>query len=669
MKFKKIIFDNYKTFYGTQTIDLYIPQDLVNNNRKNIILIGGLNGAGKTTILKAITDVLFGKRGITDSEYKKTFANTINNTFYDEGGTTCSVSLFFEIDSGEEWNIRVKWYFDSNKNMTHDERDLFIKSAGSSQTKSKKIDNIETYNKFIDRIIPFYASPFFIFDGEEVKEVILRQKSSEMKETIHKITGMNSYRQLVQDLYKVTTDIKSKISKAARNSQVHSFKKELDEIEAELSEWNEKKKVLVDKARKQEDSINLLKEKRNSILSQNSRSRETIVKRQGTLIEKLNQEKNNLNKTLKENMISIILKENIIQLKKQLLVEHNFKNTKLMKQSSLKPYKEFMNALLNIPIEPVLTSQQIEQINKIGEDIWINQYKIELNDHSVHEIHDITQKDYEILKDYRTIEKSIIYNLINSIERLEQNIEETEQELRNAPEFKDTNNENEKIDSLTKILGEVNIRLRSYNSKIQKLNDRRKPLLNKTTRSSDDYDVETLEFQLKQTEVVIKVVNRYIIEVTELKANFIKEEFANMLIKLFRKQDEFGKIEFDISTYSVRLYNDKMQEISINDRSAGEKQMISSALIWALIKASDLNLPVVIDTPLGRLDSYHRNQLINSYYTELSEQVIILSTDTEITQDYIDIMKKYSYKQYMLDYDEKKKYTIIRDGYFDFVGE
>lgn len=669
MKFKKIIFDNYKTFYGTQTIDLYIPQDLVNNNRKNIILIGGLNGAGKTTILKAITDVLFGKRGITDSEYKKTFANTINNTFYDEGGTTCSVSLFFEIDSGEEWNIRVKWYFDSNKNMTHDERDLFIKKAGSSQTKSKKIDNIETYNKFIDRIIPFYASPFFIFDGEEVKEVILRQKSSEMKETIHKITGMNSYRQLIQDLYKVTTDIKSKISKATRNSQVHSFKKELDEIETELSEWNEKKKIVLDKAKKHEDSINILKEKRNSILSQNSRSRETIVKKQGTLIEKLNQEKNNLNKTLKENMISIILKENIIQLKKQLLVEHNFKNTKLMKQSSLKPYKEFMNALLNIPIEPVLTSQQIEQINKIGEDIWINQYKIELNNHSVQEIHDITQKDYEILKNYRPIDKSVIYNLINSIEILEQNIEEIEQELRNAPDFKDTNNENEKIDALTKILGELNIRLRNYNNKIQKLNDRRTPLLNKATRSSDDYDVETLEFQLKQTEVVIKVVNRYIIEVTELKANFIKEEFANMLIKLFRKQDEFGKIEFDISTYSVRLYNDKMQEISINDRSAGEKQMISSALIWALIKASDLNLPVVIDTPLGRLDSYHRNQLINSYYTELSEQVIILSTDTEITQDYIDIMKKYSYKQYMLDYDEKKKYTIIRDGYFDFVGE
>lgn len=165
----------------------------------------------------------------------------------------------------------------------------------------------------------------------------------------------------------------------------------------------------------------------------------------------------------------------------------------------------------------------------------------------------------------------------------------------------------------------------------------------------------------------IGAMSEYVTEVTKLKAEIIKEEFSSMLKTLFRKQDEFGKIEFDINTYSVRLYSDQMQEISIQERSAGEMQMISSALIWALTKVSDLSLPMVIDTPLGRLDSYHRSHLINHYYKHLSEQVIILSTDTEITGEYIRLMEKSSYKQYMLDYDEKKKYTVIRDGYFDFV--
>jgi DNA sulfur modification protein DndD len=113
------------------------------------------------------------------------------------------------------------------------------------------------------------------------------------------------------------------------------------------------------------------------------------------------------------------------------------------------------------------------------------------------------------------------------------------------------------------------------------------------------------------------------------------------------------------------LYNDRNQEISIQDRSAGEMQIISSALIWALTKSSKFTLPMLIDTPLGRLDSYHRNHLINKYYKELSEQVIILSTDTEITQEYIDTITENSYKQYSLNYNDKLKYTIIREGYFD----
>ena len=93
-------------------------------------------------------------------------------------------------------------------------------------------------------------------------------------------------------------------------------------------------------------------------------------------------------------------------------------------------------------------------------------------------------------------------------------------------------------------------------------------------------------------------------------------------------------------------------------------QIISSALIWALTKSSRYALPMIIDTPLGRLDSYHRSYLINHYYKELSEQVIILSTDTEITEDYIKQIEGSTYKQFTLDYDQNRKYTLIKPGYF-----
>lgn len=169
--------------------------------------------------------------------------------------------------------------------------------------------------------------------------------------------------------------------------------------------------------------------------------------------------------------------------------------------------------------------------------------------------------------------------------------------------------------------------------------------------------------------MIIQFLDDYIEKLTELKANFIREQFKLMLNQLFRKQDEFGKIEFDMSSFTIRLYNDRNQEISVHDRSAGEMQIISSALIWALTKSSRYALPMIIDTPLGRLDSYHRSYLINHYYKELSEQVIILSTDTEITEDYIKQIKDSTYKQFTLDYDQNRKYTLIIPGYFQAKGD
>ena len=670
MLFKRITFDNYKTYYGTQKVDLYIPPEVKEKEGKNIILIGGLNGAGKTTILKAIKDVLYGKREISDAEYKQTFSNVINNTFYEEGGRECSVSLVLETDAGDEWELKVKWYFNAYKVMTHDEREVTVKTSGAYVPKKSLVGNIEQYNRMIDKIMPYYASPFFIFDGEEVKEIIIRQEQSEMKEAIHKITGMNSYKQLIKDLSTLKSDIEAKVVKAQRGSQTTTLKKQYEEIESSLNELEVKAKEIREKIKDYEEKLIIYKNKRNKILSQNSRSREAIIKRQAQISTHIEQHKKSLDKLLKESMTLIILKSEINNLKEQLRVENRLREAKLMKQASLKPYHQFMDSLLNIPISPALTQQQIEQIHKIGEDIWINQNDIKFSaQNDSIELHDISTKDFQTIMNISPKSEQDISSLINNIEKLEQEFEATETELRNAPEFKDTAEENNKIEQITKIVGQLTLQLKSVNNKVQRERDLRSTLMNKLTRNSDSNgDLNELTKQLEETNSVLTALNRYIAEVTTLKANFIREEFTKMLVKLFRKQDEFGKIEFDINTFTVRLFNDKMQEISIKDRSAGEMQMISSALIWALIKVSDLDLPVVIDTPLGRLDSHHRNQLINHYYNELSNQVVILSTDTEITQDYVDVMKKHSYKQYMLDYNESKKYTLIRDGYFEFIG-
>ncbi|MCM3243165.1 MULTISPECIES: DNA sulfur modification protein DndD [Cytobacillus] len=669
MLLKKLTFDNYKTYYGHQDIDLYIPKEVREETGQNIILLGGLNGAGKTTILKAILYVLFGKRGMSESEYKRLFSNVINNTFFDEGGRECSVSLSLETDSGEEWTLKVKWYFDHLKRMTHEQRDLDVRKPGSRIPKHARIDNIEVYNKFIDRIIPYHAAPFFIFDGEEIKDIILRQNSNEMKEAIHKITGMEAYKLLLADLKSLQSSIENKLAKSVSQAKLNSINTELEEINGTITTLETKKMKLSSEIKKYEALINTAKQERNNKISQNSKSREVIVKKQSRVETELKLAKEELNTFLHQNMINIILRNKIASLKKKLKLESEVNHKKILQNASLTPYRNFMNQLLGKSITPPLTNEQLTQIEKLGEEIWIKENDIKnIVPEDFKMIHDISNNDYSYLINLSIKDKVQVTEMINKIEKLQQDYDNLEIEIRNAPEAVNVEEESNKIDLLAKKFGEINLRFKSIASKLNTANEEKSRLLNNLSRmSGQDEDLESLQQQNIQVSRTIKAMEQYVAEVTALKATYIKEEFAKMLSQLFRKQDEFGKIEFDINTYTIRLYNDRMQEVSIQDRSAGEMQMISSALIWALTKASDLSLPMVIDTPLGRLDSYHRNHLMNHYYKELSEQVIILSTDTEITQEYVKLMEKSSYKQYMLDYNQDKKYTIIRDGYFKFV--
>ena len=220
---------------------------------------------------------------MSEAEHKRLFSNVINNTFFDEGGRECSLSLFLETDYGEEWNLRVKWYFDKNKSVTHEQRELSIRKPGSKIAQHARIDNIEAYNKFIDRIIPYYAAPFFIFDGEEVKDIILRQNSNEMKEAIHKITGMEAYKQLLLDLQALKTSIENKLARSVSQTKLTNLQRELDEIEGTITTISSKKNKIDKEILQFKNLINEAQETRNQKIVQNSKSREVIVKNQARI--------------------------------------------------------------------------------------------------------------------------------------------------------------------------------------------------------------------------------------------------------------------------------------------------------------------------------------------------------------------------------------------------
>jgi DNA sulfur modification protein DndD len=130
------------------------------------------------------------------------------------------------------------------------------------------------------------------------------------------------------------------------------------------------------------------------------------------------------------------------------------------------------------------------------------------------------------------------------------------------------------------------------------------------------------------------------------------------------EEDPVCSIEVDPQTWQIILKDDKSRPLEKRVFSQGMKEMYALSLLWALAKASGRELPIVIDTPVGRLDTTNRRSLFEKYLPYAGHQVIVLSTDTEIDVEWAKRLEPLVSRQFRLDYDSTLRTTIIRPGYF-----
>jgi DNA sulfur modification protein DndD len=155
-------------------------------------------------------------------------------------------------------------------------------------------------------------------------------------------------------------------------------------------------------------------------------------------------------------------------------------------------------------------------------------------------------------------------------------------------------------------------------------------------------------------------------KLTLKKLNKLEVEVTECFRYLLHKSDLVHRVVIATEDFSLSLYDPQGQPVEKHRLSAGEKQLLAIAFLWGLARVSGLNLPIAIDTPLGRLDSSHRQNLIERYFPAASHQVILLSTDTEIAEKEINSLREQDAiaREYLLKYDPKQRQTCIEIGYF-----
>ena len=169
---------------------------------------------------------------------------------------------------------------------------------------------------------------------------------------------------------------------------------------------------------------------------------------------------------------------------------------------------------------------------------------------------------------------------------------------------------------------------------------------------------------IEECDGIASVLNQFIVRLRKNKVHLLQEKTFEMYRLLSSRSGLIKDITIDDKTYEVKITDRNGHEIRKSALSAGEKEVFAISLLWGLAQTSELKLPIIIDTPLSRLDSTHRDNIVNNYFPNAGEQVIILSTDTEIDTNYYRSLKPRLSGAASLEFDQRQELTTFRQGYF-----
>jgi DNA sulfur modification protein DndD len=218
---------------------------------------------------------------------------------------------------------------------------------------------------------------------------------------------------------------------------------------------------------------------------------------------------------------------------------------------------------------------------------------------------------------------------------------------------------------LQRELGALEVRREGQEAALQQLRQRRealereeKELLTRLMRGDDPSRRTQLAGGAQQ------VLDRYEQALRRAKIAELERAVVDCFGRLSRKGGYIRRVVIDPDSFATTLYNRKGDALPREQLSAGEKQIYAVALLWALRLVSGRSLPIIIDTPLGRLDSEHRRRLVQRYFPQASHQVVLLSTDTEIDAALYADLEPAVARAYQLVYQPDEATTAVTPGYF-----
>ena len=644
MILKKLTMNNFGVYASTNQFEFH--------GGKPVVLIGGMNGRGKTTFLEAVLLGLYGANSFAYTESKfKTYGQYLKSYVNKSDGTKQTyIELEFSLDGSNEEVYLIHREWDGNAQRIREK--IWVKKNG--------IDNsflTENWPMFVENILPSALSSFFFFDGEKIAELAVENTNTQMKESIKALLGISVLDLLNNDLGRIISRLSVTVTEDQDLVYLEQLRQKRDSAIEDLNNVDDEIRQLVKKI----EGLNIELEKKNSEYAVKGgdivEQRHDLMRQRAQQQALLERYDDDFLEQVAGEMPLKLVKELLFDIEIQGTMEQSYKTSVMATDKVRNLYKDFVskhpetNDILSEFIKFVQadndahkqeevyglsnnTLYQVKRLNSYQLKECIEHIKMQM------ERRNESQKKIDEIDNYLSvdIDEKVLNRIFKRIKELEKEILTEEVNLTALQQKRTT------------LHGAAMIAENEFNKGAEQV-------LSSFEAEDDDKRI------VKYAHMAIKIIKNYRIRLQENKADVLARTMTDCYRKLAYKKHLIKEIQMDPVTLDLHYLNGKGEEIEKKKLSAGEKQLMVISLLWALAICSKKKLPVIIDTPLSRLDSIHREALITTYFPNASDQTIILSTDSEIDRKYYELLKPHIGDEFTLVYDDDLMKTSIKKGY------
>ncbi|TYQ28174.1 DNA sulfur modification protein DndD [Pseudanabaena sp. UWO310] len=660
--FRELTLQNFGAYQGKHTINLSVD---VSQDHPPIVLLGGLNGGGKTTFIDAIRLALYGAKAQCSTRGNLSYGEFLSQSVNREVkiGEEAAIELIFEQASFNKSELRQVPISISRRWTQQPKNSRDILEVRVDGWNNETLTN--TWDEFIEEIMPIGISGLFLFDGEQVRELALQDTPTQgIVDAIRTILGLELVDRLEVDLevlaskkrressdteaFSKLTEIESLISQQSTEielEETHKIKLENDLEQAKVT-LAEAEREFMRKGGKAAGDKHELEQSYQRIKEETDQQRKLLLDLAETCLPLML-----IKSPLLEQALSQSQKELHLQKAKaalDLIKERDRKLSEFVEQNFPKKYNHLVQEFLETELA------QLEDESQHGE-VWLGS-DLDL----VNSLSNLLEQDLP-----KTLAlANITVQKLQSCDRESSQIQNVIASAASPEIYQQLLQNKEAATSVCESLA-------------NELDDSRRNLallerkLISSKRELENYGTTivargNLEFFFQSVVKVQATMDAFRKELTAHKIAQLENSVTECFLHLLHKSRLVHRITIAPDTFRLELYNAEGKSIRKHRLSAGEKQMLAIAFLWGLARVSGCQLPVVIDTPLGRLDSSHRLNLLDRYFPNASQQVILLSTDTEIGKEEVTRLRQNQLiaHEYILDYDESINRTFVRSGYF-----